>query len=203
MKLTIRLHRLQRLALAATAAAAVIIPAGSARSRRANTNPATGSNARRLVPDASWSKGTIVPFQKGDFPSGMDPDGSWYRFKADSNKVEYPCKPEFIRPIGGVAAPKTPAEPASVDNPIKQEMPAAGRFLGCPVEQKQVKDGLSPDPELFKKIIRCKKGEKAVDEGSEGAVGVDISALQIGSSRPDGDTARILEMAKPGLSSIR
>jgi len=134
-----------------------------------------------------WSKGTIMPFRAGDFGSG-EPDGSWYRFKADSNKVEYYCKPEFIRPIAGGAAPakQIPARNTNAgDNTgTKTEAPNAGNFLECPIEQKQVKNGAAPNAELFRKIIRCKKGEKAVDEGDEGAVGVEVTAMQIGASRP-------------------
>jgi hypothetical protein len=61
---------------------------------------------------------------------------------------------------------------------------ANGQSLECPVKQKQVSNGARPDAELFKKIIRCAKGEKAVAAGDEGAVGVDIASLQIGTSRP-------------------
>ncbi len=134
-----------------------------------------------------WTKGMIMPFQKGDFGGGQEPDGSWYRFKADYNGVEYPCKPAFIRPI---AAAKTddPNKVGETERNDKQmpenETLADGDFLECPVEQKQVKNGARPNVELVKKIIRCKKGEKAVEAGDEGAVKVEISAVQIGASRP-------------------
>jgi len=39
---------------------------------------------------------------------------------------------------------------------------AMAQFVDCPVIQKTVKNGAKPDVELFKKLIRCKKGEKAV-----------------------------------------
>ncbi len=135
-----------------------------------------------------WSKGTIMAFQPGDFPSGMQPDGTWYRFKADSNKVEYPCKPEFIRPIegGNAAVKQTPTKPANIFTAANTKDPVQGTatFLECPIKQRQVKNGAAPNAELFKKIVRCKKGEKAVDEGDEGAVRVDVTAMQIGASRP-------------------
>lgn len=136
-----------------------------------------------------WTKGTITPFQKGDFGGGQEPDGSWYRFKADYNGVEYPCKPSFIRPIVGAKdnnKAKNDNKPQTEEKTAKEEkatMPE-GDFVKCPVEQKQVKNGAKPTAELAKKIIRCKKGEKAVDEGDEGAVTVEISALQIGAARP-------------------
>ncbi len=56
--------------------------------------------------------------------------------------------------------------------------------IKCPVKQSQVKNGARPDPELFKQIIRCAKGEKTVAAGEEGAVEVEVTALQVGSSRP-------------------
>jgi hypothetical protein len=62
--------------------------------------------------------------------------------------------------------------------------PVEAEILSCPIPQKQVKNGAKPDAELFKKIVRCKKGEKTVKKGDEGAVRVDVTALQIGSSRP-------------------
>lgn len=61
---------------------------------------------------------------------------------------------------------------------------ALGQFVECPIVQKTVKNGAKPDVELFKKLIRCKKGEKPVSAGDEGAVMVEISSIQIGSQRP-------------------
>ena len=61
---------------------------------------------------------------------------------------------------------------------------ANGQALECPIKQKPVSNGARPDVELFKKIIRCAKGEKSVAAGDEGAVGVEIASLQIGTSRP-------------------
>lgn len=57
-------------------------------------------------------------------------------------------------------------------------------FIECPIEQKPVRQGANPDIDLFKKLIRCKKGEKAVAKGDEGAVAVDVGAIQIGAPRP-------------------
>jgi hypothetical protein len=68
--------------------------------------------------------------------------------------------------------------------PVGSAIGADADFLACPVAQPSVKNGAKPDAELFKKIIRCKKGEKAVKPGDEGAVKVDVTALQIGASRP-------------------
>ena len=136
-----------------------------------------------------WTKGTVQPFQKGDFGGGQEPDGSWYRFKADYNGVEYPCKPKFMRSIAGAKTekPTNNEKPQQTEREItneENETVTNGDFLECPVEQKQVKKGARPDAELVKKIIRCKKGEMAVTEGEEGAVKVEISSIQIGAARP-------------------
>lgn len=132
-----------------------------------------------------WTKGTITPFQPGDFGGGQEPDGSWYHFKADYNGVEYPCKPKWIRPIAGEQTTKneTKTKPEQTTTNAENEMPDAD-FVECPVEQKKVKNGAKPSVELAKQIIRCKKGEKSVEEGDEGAVTVEISAIQIGAARP-------------------
>lgn len=123
------------------------------------------------------------------FRPNDQPDGSWYRVKADSNKVEYYCKVEHIRPIAGASTPS--GTPGGKNRPAAEkpaatetEAPAAGDFVECPIKQKQARNGSRPDPELLKKLIRCAKREKAVEEGDEGAVKVEISAIQIGAARP-------------------
>lgn len=134
----------------------------------------------------AWEKGTVMAFRDND-----QPDGSWYRVKADSNKVEYYCRIEHIRAIAGaqtktekkVEKTEKPVEEETQDETEENEMPDYA-FVECPVEQKQVKNGARPNAELLKKIIRCNKGEKAVEEGDEGAVTVEISALVIGAARP-------------------
>jgi len=148
-----------------------------------------------------WTKGTVLPFRSNDWPSGVEPDGSWYRVKADSNKVEYYCKVEFIRPIAGGTEmkPENKVETAGNNQDVtgKTEAPAVGGFIECPVKQKPVTKGARPDAELFKKIIRCAKREKAVDKDDEGAIKVDISDIRIGASRP-WSYSQDLGNAKPG-----
>lgn len=145
-----------------------------------------------------YEKGTVMPFRDND-----QPDGSWYRVKADSNKVEYYCRVEHIRASAGgtqtkaenkVEKPEAPKEKPTAGSP---EISTDGDFVDCPVKQKPVRNGSRPDAELFKKIIRCAKGEKAVEEGDEGAVRVEISAIQIGASRP-WSYSQDLGNAKPG-----
>lgn len=141
-----------------------------------------------------FEPGTVEPFQPGD-----QPDGSWYRVRADSNKVEYPCRVEHIREIRGAPAaaqaqPQTaparapaPARPAGTGQVIaRNAAPAATDldFLNCPVQQEPVENGDAPDSETVKLVIRCAKGEKAVPAGQEGAVKVDVVSVQIGRSRP-------------------
>lgn len=144
-----------------------------------------------------YEKGVVLAFRDGD-----QPDGSWYRVKADSNGVEYYCKIEHIRLIiaGKTDKPENKAAETNKEEMRKEqtETPAAdGDFIECPVEQKTVKNGARPDAELVKKIIRCHKGEKSVEAGDEGAVIVEISAVQISASRP-WSYAQDLGNAKPG-----
>lgn len=128
----------------------------------------------------NYEKGTVMEFRPND-----QPDGSWYRVKADSNKVEYYCKIEVIRPIAGSRPAQDGGTPTAAANRTKDaELLTEGDFVSCPIRQKPVKNGARPDAELFKKIIRCAKREKSVEEGDEGAVKVDIADLRIGASRP-------------------
>lgn len=62
-------------------------------------------------------------------------------------------------------------------------------ILKCPISQPAARNGDKPDPELLKKLIRCHKGEKPVEPGTEGAVTVEVTALTIGSPR-DWDSRR-------------
>ena len=55
----------------------------------------------------------------------------------------------------------------------------------CPARwnnQKQ-ETGSAPSAELLKKIVRCDKGEKAAQKGLDGAITIDVTALQIGAPR--------------------
>lgn len=64
-------------------------------------------------------------------------------------------------------------------------MPAHAQdgILKCPVAQKPARNGDKPDPNLLKQLIRCSKGEKTAEPGYDGAVTVEVTALQIGSPR--------------------
>lgn len=56
-------------------------------------------------------------------------------------------------------------------------------ILACPSQQPRARNGQRPDPELLKRLIRCHKGEKPAQRGSERAVIVDVRAVEIGSPR--------------------
>lgn len=57
-------------------------------------------------------------------------------------------------------------------------------ILVCPVAQAEAKNGSRPNAEVLKKIIQCKKGEKPAPKGYDGAVTIEVTALQIGAPRP-------------------
>lgn len=61
---------------------------------------------------------------------------------------------------------------------------AHAEILECPVAQTAVAADAEPDTELFKLLVRCKKGEKAVPAGSEGAVTVSVESLKVAAPRP-------------------
>ncbi|HWS25224.1 MAG TPA: hypothetical protein VN259_01495 [Xanthomonadales bacterium] len=60
----------------------------------------------------------------------------------------------------------------------------SAQALSCPITQTAVSADAKPEVELFKQILRCKKGEKSVAAGDEGAVTVEVTALQVGAPRP-------------------
>lgn len=61
---------------------------------------------------------------------------------------------------------------------------ARAEILECPVAQTSVAADAQPDTELFKLLVRCKKGEKGVPAGSEGAVTVSVESLKVAAPRP-------------------
>jgi len=79
---------------------------------------------------------------------------------------------------GSATADESPGK-VNADGSVSADRP----ILACPVPQKQVAKSARPDPELFKKIIRCHKGEQAVVSHAEGPVTIDVTALQVGSPR--------------------
>jgi hypothetical protein len=135
----------------------------------------------------SWEKGTIMPFLKNDVD-----DGSTYRVRIDVQArngmylegIEIPVHRVRLLPNEPAYQPEKTAvtvgkatvdanNTLSADRPIQQ----------CPVQQTTVAANASPNTELLKKIIRCKKGESAASKGYDGAVTVDVTAIQIGTPR--------------------
>jgi hypothetical protein len=142
----------------------------------------------------SWLKGTVLPFQAKDAPEAeKDRSGKYFyihRVRLDREAALRPeggmCFTDRTRLLTGAAA-VPPAVDTSVgkvtvdaDNTLSADRPV----LECPVSQPGAKNGSRPDPELLKKIFRCDKGEARASKGSEGAVTVDVTALQIAAPRP-------------------
>ena len=71
------------------------------------------------------------------------------------------------------------AQKVDKDNTMLADRPT----IGCPIQQRVVKNGAKPDPELCKKIIRCLKDEAPAQKGYDGATTVDVTSIQIGTPR--------------------
>lgn len=142
-----------------------------------------------------WFKGTVLPFLENDEPEKFkDKTGKFFyihRVRLDNEASTRPaggmCFTDRTRLLSGGAAAKSPPVDKSVGEVTVDEnntLSADRPILDCPVEQTKVKNGARPDGELIKKIIRCDKGEIPAQKGLDGAVTVDVTALQIGASRP-------------------
>lgn len=55
--------------------------------------------------------------------------------------------------------------------------------LKCPIAQDTARNGDKPNPDLLKKLIRCRKGEKPADPGYDGAVTVEVTDLKVAAPR--------------------
>lgn len=135
----------------------------------------------------SWEKGTIMPFLQNDIP-----DGKTYRVRLDAqaNGGMYlegiGVMVEKIRLLPNeppYKSEKTVVPVGKVTVDANNTLSADRAILECPFEQVQVKNGTAPNAELCKKLIRCKKGEKAASKGYDGAVTIEVTSLQIGSPR--------------------
>lgn len=136
----------------------------------------------------AWEKGTVVPLRKTDFQ-----DGRIYRVLLDSYSKAglyldgHDCTVESMRLLAGAAPFKgqtsaIPVGRATVDddNTLSADRP----IMECPVQQTKVSNGALPSIELFKKLIRCRKGEKPARIGSDGAVTIEVTSLVPGATRP-------------------
>lgn len=142
----------------------------------------------------SWLKGTVLPFLPKDEPAkAKDKSGKYFyihRVRLDREASLRPeggmCFTDRTRLLTGAAAVPPPVDTSvgkvsvDQDNTLSADRPT----LDCPVAQPGATNGSRPDPELLKKIVRCDKGETPASKGSDGAVTVDVTALQIAAPRP-------------------
>ncbi|MEK7723573.1 MAG: hypothetical protein AAB336_04440, partial [Acidobacteriota bacterium] len=141
-----------------------------------------------------WFKGTVLPFEKKDEPEkAKDKTGKYFyihRVRMDNEASLRPeggmCFTDRTRLLTGAAA-----TPPAVDNSVgkvtvdeNNTLSADRPIMDCPVAQPKVKNGARPNAELIKKIVRCDKGELPAQKGLDGAVTVDVTAIQFGAPRP-------------------
>lgn len=140
----------------------------------------------------TFDKGTVLPYLAKDNPAlAKDATGKFHyihRVRMDNDPLRQEggmCFTDRMRALSGPAA-----SPPQVDNSVGKATVDANNTLSadravidCPVTQPKAKNGSAPSAELLKKIIRCDKGEKAAQKGLDGAITVDVTALQIGAPR--------------------
>lgn len=143
----------------------------------------------------NWQKGTVLPFKENDNPElDKDKTGKYFyihrvledRDAGDRQQGGF-CYTDRMRPLAGGAQmeiPKTAVPIGKVTVDENNTLSADRPILECPVAQTSVKNGARPNQELFNKIIQCRKGEKATTKGMDGAVTVEVTALQFGAARP-------------------
>lgn len=141
-----------------------------------------------------WFKGTVLPFKEKDNPDlDKDKTGRYFyihRVRLDNEASTRPeggmCFTDRTRLLAGGAPmeiPKTDIPIGEVTTDENNTLSADRPILDCPVEQTPVKNGARPAAELLKKITRCDKGEKPASKGLDGAVTVDVTAIQIAAPR--------------------
>lgn len=141
----------------------------------------------------NWYKGTVLPFKENDNPDlEKDKSGKYFyihRVRLDNEASTRPaggmCFTDRTRLLAGDAARPLPVDRSvgevtvDRDNTLSADRPV----LDCPVEQTPVRNGARPNVELLKKITRCDKGETPASKGYDGAVTVDVTAVQIAAPR--------------------
>ncbi len=141
-----------------------------------------------------WYKGTVLPFEAKDNPDlAKDKTGQYFyihRVRMDNEASLRPeggmCFTDRTRLLAGGAPmeiPKTDVPIGKVTVDENNTLSADRPIMDCPVEQPKVRNGSRPNPELLKKIVRCDKGEIPASKGLDGAVTVDVTALQIAAPR--------------------
>lgn len=140
----------------------------------------------------TFDKGTVLPYLAKDNPGlAKDASGKFnyiHRVRMDNDPLRQEggmCFTDRMRVLAGAAAAPPPADnsvgKATVD--ANNTLSADRAIIDCPVTQPKARNGSAPNAELLKKIVRCDKGEKAAQKGLDGAVTVDVTALQIGAPR--------------------
>lgn len=141
-----------------------------------------------------WFKGTVLPFEEKDNPElAKDKTGKYFyihRVRMDNEASTRPeggmCFTDRTRLLAGgkpMEIPKTDIPIGKVTTDEDNTLSADRPILDCPVQQTPVKNGARPAAELLKKITRCDKGEKPASKGYDGAVTVDVTAIQIAAPR--------------------
>ncbi len=159
-----------------------------------------------------FEKGTIAPFPEGDKYNGYLPEsGYYYRVKLDRRAaggtvqiVSCKANDKTLRPLAG----NTPYKPETTEIPIgdvtvdeNNTLSADRPILDCPVKQPQARNAARPNAELLKKVLRCRLGEKPAEKGLDGAVTIDVTAIQIGAPRP-WDRLRDMGGGTPGKTIV-
>ena len=139
-------------------------------------------------PVSSWKKATIVAID-------MSANAAVVRMDDEKDYTgaqrEYTTHINNVRPLNETAEEKQTqaVKQAAADKTIvklrvdeNNTVLADREILACPVEQKPVKNGTRPNPQLLGKLIRC-IWEKPAREGMDGAVTMDLTPLQIGAPR--------------------
>jgi len=141
----------------------------------------------------TWFKGTVLPFLEKDNPDlAKDKTGKYFyihRVRLDNEASTRPaggmCFTDRTRLLTGAAAAPPPGDNSvgkvTVDE--NNTLSADRAIIECPVEQAKVKNGTRPNVELLKKIVRCDKGELPAQKGLDGAVTVDVTAIELGAPR--------------------
>ena len=141
-----------------------------------------------------WFKGTVLPFKEKDNPDlDKDKTGKYFyihRVRLDNEASTRPeggmCFTDRMRLLAGGAPmeiPKTAVPIGKVTVDENNTLSADRPIMDCPVEQTKVKNGMRPNAEVIKKITRCDKGEKPASKGVDGAVTVDVTAVDFGAPR--------------------
>ena len=141
----------------------------------------------------TYYKGTVLPYLAKDTPGlAKDATGKFnyiHRVRLDNDASLRPeggmCFTDRMRPLAGAAAvpPRVDTSVGKVTVDANNTLSADRPVIDCPVEQQKARNGAAPTAELLKKIVRCDKGEKAAQKGLDGAITIDVTALQIGAPR--------------------